>query len=133
MKEALIASVKNYSETMLDMDIEVVKGFEFDKCVVSSIGIDADNKHVTIFINSEYESLMKLAEILFGFKDDGLIEDLQKELINTIGGYFADHYYKKGYKLQLPNIEKNCSTKYCLFFKNDILKICIRVKVKNGS
>jgi len=129
MKSEIIKAVKNYSKVMIDKDIELVDRFEFKSCQISSIVISTDDYKLQFFINIEYESLEKLSNILFGVVDKELIVDLQKEIVNTIGGYFADNFYKKGYSLSLPKIEKICDTKYSLFFKNDILKMSIKLKV----
>jgi len=128
MKTKIIKAVKHYSKVMIDKDIEVKDGFEFVNCRTSSIDIVADYE-LKFFVNIEYESLKKLSNSLFGFVNEELIEDLQKELANTIGGYFADNFFDKGYKLGLPKIEEICDTKHNVFFENDILKLSIRLKV----
>ena len=129
MKNELIKTVKHYSKTMLGLDIEVIKEFDFKNCKVSSIVIDTSEVSIKFIINIEYESLELLSEKLFGFRNDEMLEDLQKEIVNTIGGRFADKYLKKGYKLSVPYIEKICDTKYGIYFQNEILKLNVRLKV----
>jgi hypothetical protein len=113
---------------MLETDIDVVNPFEFKDCRRSGVNIKTDEGEVSVMINIEYSSLELMSEKLFGMVDENLFEDLQKEIANTIGGYFADLVYTKGYELSLPKVYKKCDTNKGLFFSNDILKLCIKLK-----
>jgi hypothetical protein len=129
MKNELVKSVSHYSKTILGIDIEIVKEFQFEDCRVSSITITTDDTSIKFLINIEYNSLKKLANKIFDFEEEEFILDLQKDLVNTIGGRFADKYFQKGYKLSLPSIEKICDTQHGIYFQNEILKLNVRLKV----
>jgi len=129
MKSHIIKAIKHYSKVITHKDIFVVDSFSFKDCRASSIVIYAKEYNLKFLINIEYTSLKNLSQLLFNKIDNELIEDLQKELINTIGGYFADSFFKKGYTLSLPDIEKECDKINNIFFRNDMLKLSVRLKV----
>ena len=133
MKNNLILAVKHYSEVMLDKEIKVVNTFEFKECVSSKVDIYHNKVDLEFMVNIEKESLIKFCNIIFGVSSEELIIDLQKEIANTIGGYFADKIYIKDYKLSLPEILDKCDTKNSVYFCNDILRLSIRLRIKNGS
>jgi len=133
MKNNLILAVKNYSEVMLDKAIEITDSFEFEKCCASKVDIFHNKFNLEFIVNIEKESLENFCNVIFGMVADELILDLQKEIANTIGGYFADKFYIKDYKLSLPEILEKCDIQNSIYFYNDILKLSIRLRIKNGS
>ena len=130
MKREIIKAVKNYSKVMFDKEIKVVENFELENCRISSIVISNDEYELIFYINIEYKSLKNISNILFGYIQEELIVDLQKEIVNTIGGYFADNFYKTNYSLSIPKIEQICDTKNAIFFQNEIIKMSVKLKVK---
>jgi len=132
MRLYIIKAVKYYSKVMFNKDIFVVDSLILDNCKSSSIQILTKDYILKLMINIEYNSLRKISKYLFNIETDEMIEDLQKDIVNIIGGNFANMFFQKDYKLSLPKIEDICDTKYNIFFKNDILKLSVRLKVENG-
>jgi len=129
MKNLVIKTVKHYFKEMLDVDIDICKSFYFDNCKSSSVNIKTSKSTHKFIINIESDSLIILSKRLFGLSSDELTDDLLLELANTLGGFYAENFYKKDYTLSLPQIEKICDTKYAVYFKNEDFKLCAKIKV----
>ena len=128
MKNIIIETVKNYSESYLSKGIEIVDKFDISDFKCAKIEIVGEiNFEVLLFIDET--SLNNICNELFGFYNSNLKEDLLKEIVNIIGGGIQTKL-NRNLELSTPVLCSNYKIKKGLNFKNEKLQMAVSIILK---